>query len=122
MTVPPRTFVLPSQTLTRVVHRTQTVTYTLPGTTTVVTTAITIPTTITGTGTTITVTGRPLTVTHDRHDRHDDDHVVAYECAGPRPDERQYERLLEAADRLSAAFGMPPASRRRSRRRPKRAS
>jgi hypothetical protein len=56
VTVPPRTYVLRPQTLTRVEHRTQTVTYTLPGTTTVVTTAITIPTTITGTNTTITST------------------------------------------------------------------
>jgi hypothetical protein len=56
VTVPPQTVVLPPQTLTRIVHRTQTVVFTRPGSTTVVTTAITIPTTITGTGTTITVT------------------------------------------------------------------
>jgi hypothetical protein len=56
VTVPPRTFSVPAQTLTRIEHRTQTVTYTRPGTTTVVTTAITIPTTITGTNTTITST------------------------------------------------------------------
>jgi hypothetical protein len=56
VTVPPQTVVLPPQTLTRTVHRTQTITFTRPGSTTVVTTAITIPTTITGTDTTITVT------------------------------------------------------------------
>jgi hypothetical protein len=56
VTVPPQTFVVQPQTLTRVVHRTQRVTLTRPGTTTVVTTAITIPTTITGTNTTITAT------------------------------------------------------------------
>ena len=56
VTVPPQTLVVPRHTLTRVVHRTQTVTFTRPASTTVVTTAITIPTTITGPGTTLTVT------------------------------------------------------------------
>jgi hypothetical protein len=57
VTVPPQTLVLPSRTITRVVHRTRTETFTRPGSTTVVTTAITIPpTTITETGTTLTVT------------------------------------------------------------------
>ena len=56
VTVPPQTVVLPSQTLTRIVHRTQRVVITRPGSTTVVTTAITIPTTVTGTDTTITAT------------------------------------------------------------------
>jgi hypothetical protein len=57
VTVPPQRVVLPSRTITRVVHRTRTETFTRPGSTTVVTTAITIPpTTITETGTTLTVT------------------------------------------------------------------
>jgi hypothetical protein len=57
VTVPPQTLLLPSRTITRVVHRTRTETFTRPGSTTVVTTAITIPpTTITETGTTLTVT------------------------------------------------------------------
>jgi hypothetical protein len=56
VTVPPQTVVLPSHTLTRIVHRTQRVIITSPGSTTVVTTAITIPTTVTGTNTTITAT------------------------------------------------------------------
>jgi hypothetical protein len=56
VTVPPQTVVLPSRTLVRTVHLTRTRTFTRPGSTTVVTTAITIPTTITGTNTTITVT------------------------------------------------------------------
>jgi hypothetical protein len=56
VTVPPQTVALPSRTLIRTVHLTTTKTFTRPGSTTVVTTAITIPTTITGTGTTVTVT------------------------------------------------------------------